>query len=136
MMKYWNPRRIARVRARKERESEREKRFTRERIDAARRYSKGDVRKNVRLMLGALGLPLRRKLVARLSKGGAMSVSKLADPFHLLPSSALRQVHILERAGLVRTKKEGRLRLCFLAPDAFKELSGWLTSQDVLRQLD
>ena len=135
MIKYWNPRRVRRARARTERKEEAELRRATEDVKLSKTYTAGDVRKNVRLMLDALGLPLRRKMIARLAAGGAMSLSKLVAPFNIFLPSALLQLRVLERAGLVGTRKQGRIRICFLNTDAFPELSEWLRSPDMLKKL-
>ncbi|MDO8575960.1 MAG: helix-turn-helix domain-containing protein [bacterium] len=136
MIKYWNPRRVQRAREQTQRKKAAELQRNLERAEKSRSYTAGDAHKNVRLMLDALGLPLRRKMIARLAGEGAMSVSKLADPFNIFLPSALRQVRILERAGLVGTRKQGRVRICFLKPGTCQELSGLLHSRDILKGLD
>jgi DNA-binding transcriptional ArsR family regulator len=136
MIKYWDSRRLQRIRSRQVRRGQAEAQRTLEKERLARTYTRGDARKNVRLMLDALGLPVRRKMVARLATGGTMSLSKLVEPFNLFLPSALKQLRILERAGLVETRKQGRVRLCFLRPDAFPELTRLLSSADVLKRLD
>ena len=91
-------------------------------------YTSGNVSKNAALMLDALGLPVRRKLIARLKKEGAMSVSKLAQPFRIKLPLAMMHVQILERCGIISTRKHGRVRICVYNPSAFKELGSWLIS--------
>lgn len=98
-------------------------------IEKQRTYTPGNIEKNSGLMLDALGLPLRRKLLKRLQKGGAMSLSKLADPFGMKLPRIHRQVMILEKSGLVTTHKRGRVRMCVYNRAAFAELAVWLTSQ-------
>lgn len=99
-------------------------------------YTPGDTRKNARLMLDALGLPLRRRMLARLAREGAMSVSKLAEPFRITLPAALSHVRILERAGMVATQKRGRVRMCVYDPRALKELVVVLGSTRVLHSLN
>lgn len=91
-------------------------------------YTRGDTRKNARLMLEALGSSLHRRMLARLQAGGAMSVTHLTKPFHIMLPDAMRHVHILERAGLITTKKTGRIRFCVYNPAAVRELSAHLAS--------
>ena len=123
MTKYWNSRRIKRVKGRKLRGAERVAEKAAIAREHQRSYTPGDARKNTELMLDALGLPLRRRMLARLKRGGAMSVSKLVEPFHITLPSALEQVRILERAGIITTQKHGRVRLCVYRPQAFRELA-------------
>ena len=93
-----------------------------------RTYTSGDVSKNAALMLDALGSSLRRKMVARLKKEGAMSVSKLVQPFRIKLPLAMMHVQILERSSIISTHKRGRVRICVYNPMAFRELSSWLIS--------
>ena len=79
-------------------------------------------------MLSALGLELRRRMVERLASGGAMSLSKLVDPLEITLPSAIEQLHILERSGLITSRKQGRVRICALNRAAIKELSRKLAS--------
>ena len=98
-------------------------------VRKSRTYTLGDITKNSALMFDALGLPLRRAMVGRLRLGGAMSLSKLAEPYRITLPAALKHIHLLEDAGIVTTHKRGRIRFCVYKPTAFKELSRWLTSQ-------
>lgn len=131
-MKYWNARRIQRQ---KEQQERRQKLALRRRIESEARkrtYTSGDTRKNTRLMLEALGSAVHRRMLARLQSGGAMSVSHLARPFRIMLPDAMRHVHILERAGLITTKKNGRIRFCIYNPAAVRELVTWLASRHPL----
>jgi len=123
MTKYWNPRRIKRIKEREHRAAESAAKKAAALRETARTYTKGNAQKNTALMLDALGLPLRRRMIARLKRGGTMSVSKLVEPFHITLPSALEQVRILERAGIITTHKHGRVRLCVYRPQAFRELA-------------
>ena len=55
-----------------------------------------------------------------------MSLSKLAKPFHITLATAEFHLGILERAGLVRTKKQGRVRLCTYDKTALSEAGKYL----------
>ena len=90
-----------------------------------RPYAKGDARRNARLALEALGNKTHRRMLARLRKHGAMSVSHLAKPFCIALPEALRHVRILESAGLITTEKRGRVRYCIYNPALARELSEW-----------
>ena len=131
-MKYWDTRRVKRVR---EREYDRE--HAREATEIARRtamlerersYSAGATAKNASLMLDALGSRDRRRMVARLRTGGAMSLSKLASPFRIKLPTAHAHIKVLERSGFVKTHKHGRVRICVYNPLALNELVHSLSS--------
>src|SRR3989344_9548215 len=120
MVKYWNPRRIRRVRERKVRAQDREAERAKVQFERDRSYTPGNGEKNTELILDALGSPLRRRILERLARGGAVSLSKLADPFHITLPATLRHIKILERAGLVTTHKRGRIRFCVRNPEVIK----------------
>ncbi|MFX7870391.1 metalloregulator ArsR/SmtB family transcription factor, partial [Acinetobacter baumannii] len=59
----------------------------------------------------ALADPTRRAIVSRLTKGSA-SVKELAEPFDMGLPSFMKHLSILEKDGLIRTEKVGRVRTC------------------------
>lgn len=122
-----------RERAQKREEDEIER--GREKLRSAKTYTKGETRKNVGLMLDALGAEIRRNMLLRLRGEGAMSLSKLIEPFGFTLPTAQGHLKILEQAGLVKTHKRGRIRFCVYNPDAVKELSEWF-SKAVRRSRD
>ena len=76
-------------------------------------------------VLGALADPTRRAMVARLAEGEA-TVSELAEPLPMSLPAVLKHVHVLEGAGLVRHRKEGRTRICTLEPQPLAAVEDWL----------
>ena len=72
---------------------------------------------------------VRRRMVERLHHGGAMSLSKMAEPFAISLPAALKHARILEDVGIISSHKRGRVRICVLNQKAFREYSTWLTSQ-------
>lgn len=88
----------------------------------------------------ALADPVRRSLVARLSRGPA-TVNELAEPFAISKQAVSRHIQVLEKAGLITRSREGQRRPCHLAPAALEELTGWidgyrLAAESRFRQLD
>lgn len=79
-------------------------------------------------ILRALAEPLRLRMVKRLARGGAMSLSKMSEPFCISLPAALKHMNTLQRSGVIRTHKKGRVRICSLNPHALDELSLWLAS--------
>ena len=73
----------------------------------------------------ALADPTRVEIVTRLSRGVA-SVGDLAEPFDMSLRAVLKHVQVLETAGLVRTVKHGRVRLCELQPARIDDASRWI----------
>ena len=129
-MKYWNKERLRRIRSRRERAEQRAFERRVEEQALKRTYTKGEARKNARLMLEVLGSSIHRSMLERLRTNGAMSVTHLVEPFRIKLPDAMRHVHILERAGLITTEKRGRVRHCIYRNAAFCELSVWLASRN------
>lgn len=75
----------------------------------------------------ALADATRRAVIARLAKGEA-SVAELAGPFDMALPSFLQHVRVLEAAGMITTRKEGRVRTCTLAAGRLDELNRWITT--------
>jgi len=74
----------------------------------------------------ALADPTRRAILARLAKGEA-TVTELATPFTITLPAISRHLRILEGAGLLERRKQGRVHHCRLAPHSLQEASDWLT---------
>jgi DNA-binding transcriptional ArsR family regulator len=76
----------------------------------------------------ALGDPTRRAVLRRLSSGPA-PVSELARPFKMALPSFTQHLGVLEECGLVRSRKEGRVRTYQLQPKPLKAAEKWMTEQ-------
>jgi len=79
----------------------------------------------------ALADPTRRAVVGRLGHGPA-SISDLAAPFAMALPSFMKHIHCLEESGLIRTHKEGRVRMCAIAPASLVVAESWLGMQRAL----
>jgi DNA-binding transcriptional ArsR family regulator len=73
----------------------------------------------------ALGDPTRRGIVDKLVRG-PQSVTALAGPLGVTLTAIVQHLQVLERAGLVRTEKAGRVRTCSLASEGFDALQQWI----------
>lgn len=76
-------------------------------------------------VFAALADPTRRALLERLT-GGPLSVTRLAEPFEMSLAAVVQHLQALERAGLVRTEKVGRVRTCRIDPAGLAVASGWI----------
>jgi DNA-binding transcriptional ArsR family regulator len=90
--------------------------------------------------LAALADPTRRAILGRLARGEAR-VTELAKPFAISLNSVSKHIRMLERAGLVRRRVEGREHILTLAPDGLDEAARWIEDQRALwiwrlRELD
>ncbi|GAB3491267.1 ArsR/SmtB family transcription factor [Amycolatopsis cihanbeyliensis] len=73
----------------------------------------------------ALGDPVRRGLIARLSRGDA-TVNELAEPFSITKQAVSRHIQVLESAGLITRRREGQRRPCHLEAAALETLTSWI----------
>ena len=78
----------------------------------------------------ALTDPTRRAVLEQLTRGPA-AVSELAQPFRMALPSFVQHLGVLEECGLVRSKKQGRVRTYTLASQPLKAAEDWLSAQRV-----
>lgn len=78
----------------------------------------------------ALADPIRRGMLARLSRGPA-SVSQLAEPFRVSLPAILQHLKSLEDSGLVRSEKKGRVRTVQLEPKALSKAESWIADRRI-----
>jgi DNA-binding transcriptional ArsR family regulator len=85
----------------------------------------------------ALADPTRRAVLERLGAGPA-AMTELAQPFDMALPSFAQHLSVLERCGLVRSRKVGRVRTYRLAPRRLREAETWIAKQRALweRRLD
>nr|WP_156608813.1 metalloregulator ArsR/SmtB family transcription factor [Auraticoccus cholistanensis] len=73
----------------------------------------------------ALADPVRRAVVARLSRGPA-TVNELAELFPITKQATSKHIAVLERAGLVTRTREAQRRPVHLAPARLEQLTAWI----------
>jgi len=73
----------------------------------------------------ALADPTRRRILKRLA-AGETAVSDLAGPFKMSLPAVIKHLRVLERAGLVRTTKEGRVRSVRMQAAPMRKAAEWL----------
>jgi DNA-binding transcriptional ArsR family regulator len=83
---------------------------------------------DIDLLFQALADPSRRAMVERLTRGPA-SVSELARPLAMSMPAVVQHLHVLERSGLVRSEKVGRVRTCTVEPAALRTAEGWIAER-------
>lgn len=74
---------------------------------------------------GALADPTRRAILARLATGEA-TVGELARPFDVSRPAISKHLRVLERAGLVRRTRDGRISRCELDAVPMREAAEWV----------
>lgn len=75
----------------------------------------------------ALGDPVRRAIIARLSRGPA-TVNELAEPFDITLQAVSKHIQVLEQAGLVSRSRDAQRRPVHLEPSQLERLTAWLDS--------
>jgi DNA-binding transcriptional ArsR family regulator len=73
----------------------------------------------------ALSDPTRRGVLEQLGRSDA-SITDLAERFHMTLTGMKKHVSVLEAAGLVTTKKVGRVRTCRLGRRKMAEEAAWI----------
>ena len=74
---------------------------------------------------GALSDATRRGVLERLAREDA-SITELADTFQMTLTGMKKHVSVLEQAGLVTTRKVGRVRTCKLGLSGLEEEAAWI----------
>ena len=75
----------------------------------------------------ALSDATRRGVLEQLGRSDA-SITELADKFHMTLTGMKKHVGVLEQAGLVTTKKVGRVRTCKLGRRRLEEEAAWIAA--------
>jgi DNA-binding transcriptional ArsR family regulator len=83
------------------------------------------------LLFHALSDPTRRSILTRLAEGPA-PVTELFAPTGLRLPTVMRHLSVLEKAGLIATSKDGRVRTCAIVPEALTPVRSWLDDQRTL----
>jgi len=76
----------------------------------------------------ALADPTRRRVIEQLCLRPA-SMTELARPFDMALPSFSKHLGILEKSGLIRSTKVGRVRTYRLVPSKLESAEHWLTKQ-------
>lgn len=78
--------------------------------------------------LNALADPTRRAILSRLASGEAR-VTDLARPFPISLNSVSKHIRMLERAGLVTRRVEGREHVLAIRPGSLDAAAQWIEDQ-------
>jgi DNA-binding transcriptional ArsR family regulator len=73
----------------------------------------------------ALADPVRRAIVARLSRGPA-TVNELAEPFAISKQAVSKHIAVLEQAGLITRSRDAQRRPAHLDAAALERLTAWI----------
>jgi DNA-binding transcriptional ArsR family regulator len=81
--------------------------------------------------LTALADPTRRAILERLSKGETR-VTELAQPFEMSLNAVSKHILVLERAQLVRRRRQGREHLLSFNAEPLDQAAAWIETQRAL----
>jgi len=82
---------------------------------------------NINDAFSALADPTRRGILQRLGRADA-AITELADAFDMTLTGVKKHVGVLERAGLVTSRKVGRVRHCQLGPRRLDQEVEWIAN--------
>lgn len=88
----------------------------------------------------ALSDPVRRRIVARLSRGQA-TVNELAEPFEITKQAVSKHIQVLEQAELVTRTRDAQRRPVHLNAARLEAMTAWidryrLVHEQQFRRLD
>jgi DNA-binding transcriptional ArsR family regulator len=69
----------------------------------------------------------RRALLLRLADEGEKTVTDLSEPFAMSQPAVSKHLRILRDAGLVESRKDGRLRLYAVQPRKLRQVHDWVS---------
>src|SRR5471032_2081465 len=76
-------------------------------------------------VLTAISHPTRRAIIGQLANWPARFLD-VAKPFDLALNAVTKHLKLLERAGLIERKKQGREVIITLRGEPLKEVAGWV----------
>src|SRR6476620_3922977 len=81
----------------------------------------------------ALADPVRRSIIARLSRGAA-TVNELAEPFAITKQAVSKHIQVLEQADLVTRTRDAQRRPVHLNPARLEALTAWIDRYRLVRE--
>lgn len=81
----------------------------------------------------ALADPTRRAILDRLAAGEA-PVTQIAGRFDMSLPAVMKHLSVLEDAGLVTSRKSGRVRRCRIDPRGLSRTISWLQTRQAIWQ--
>ncbi len=79
-------------------------------------------------LFSALSDPTRRAMLRRLTHGSA-AVGEMGAAFPISKQAVSRHVQVLEQAGLIERRKEGRVHRCHLVTRPLTRVEAWIQEQ-------
>ncbi len=69
-------------------------------------------------------------MIAMLVKSGPTRFTDLARPFDVALNAVTKHIKLLERAGLIKRKKQGREVLISFQGEPLREVAGWVNQHE------
>jgi DNA-binding transcriptional ArsR family regulator len=76
-------------------------------------------------VLTAISHPTRRAIIGQLAKGPARFLD-VAEPFDTALNAVTKHLKLLERAGLIERRRQGREVLISFRGEPLREVAGWV----------
>jgi DNA-binding transcriptional ArsR family regulator len=80
-------------------------------------------------VLTAISHPTRRAIIAQLANGPARFLD-VAKPFDIALNAVTKHLKLLERAGLIERRKQGREVSISFRGEALREVAGWVNEYE------
>jgi DNA-binding transcriptional ArsR family regulator len=80
-------------------------------------------------VLTAISHPTRRAIIGQLANGPARFLD-VAKPFDTALNAVTKHLKLLERAGLIERRKQGREVLISFRGEALREVAGWVNDYE------
>ncbi len=80
-------------------------------------------------LFAALADPTRRAIVARLATG-PLTVGEIAAPFDMSLAAVSKHLHVLDHAGIILRRREGRSVRCELQAERLQPVADWIGNYD------
>lgn len=81
----------------------------------------------------ALADPVRRRIIARLSRGPA-TVNELAEPFEITKQAVSKHIQVLEQAELVTRSRDAQRRPVHLNATQLEALTAWIDKYRLIHE--
>src|SRR6185436_15206605 len=80
-------------------------------------------------VLTAISHPTRRAIIGRLANGPARFLD-VAEPFDTALNAVTKHLKLLERAGLIERRKQGREVFISFRAEPLREVAGWVSDYE------
>jgi len=77
-------------------------------------------------VLKAISHPTRRAIIGQLANGGPARFLDIAKPFDTALNAVTKHLKLLERAGLIERRKQGREVIISFRSTPLREVAGWM----------